>query len=137
MVDIDLDKMVFSCGGQEAVIGLDPPMKTLREARERLVKMDSDALQTLGRSDITITKFVPSSTRPAHLWNFTQALLAFVLLPRAANWQPGSLLYDHVLFMMPWLANFAAKYGWVIFMMMVPIHSIEVVIMVKKLAKHG
>ena len=137
MVDLDLDKMVFSCGGQQAVIGLDPPMKTLREARERLVKMDQDALQTLGRSDISVTKFIPPYTRPAHLWNFTQCLLSFLLLPRPANWQPGSPLYDHALYLVPWLANFAARMGWLIFMIMLPIHSIGAVIMVRKLARHG
>ncbi|KAJ6286388.1 hypothetical protein J3E71DRAFT_262962 [Bipolaris maydis] len=137
MIDIHLDKMVFSCGDQHALIRLDPPMTTLSESRERMAKMDKDALETLGRSDISITRFVPAYTRPAHLWNFTQCLLAYLLLPRAANWQPGSPIYDYALFMVPSFANFVARYGWLIFMMMLPIHSIEAVIMVMRLAKHG
>jgi hypothetical protein len=137
MVDIDLNQMVFSCGGQQAVIAFDPPMKAMREARERLVQLDKDALQTLGRSDIPITKFVPAYTHPAHLWNFTQCVLAMVLLPRQANWQPGSLLYDNMLYVVPGFASFVARIGWTVFVCMLPIHAVEVVIMARKLAKHG
>ncbi|KAL1792972.1 hypothetical protein ACET3X_009479 [Alternaria dauci] len=107
MVDIDLNQMVFSCGGQQAVVAIDPPMKTMREARERLVQLDKDALQTLGRSDISVTKFVPAYTHPAHLWNFTQCF-----------------------------ASFVAGIGWTVFVWMVPIHAVEVLIMARKLAKH-
>jgi hypothetical protein len=137
MVDIDLNSMKFSCSGQETVIAFDPPMKTLREARERLVHMDKETLQTLGRSDIPITTFIPAYTRPGHLWNFTQCLLAFLLLPRTANWQPGSLLYDNLLYLVPSVANFAAVMGWFIFLVMVPLHLAEAGIMARKLAKHG
>ncbi|CAN9377525.1 unnamed protein product [Alternaria alternata] len=137
MVDIDLNQMVFSCGGQQAVIAFDPPMKAMREARERLVQLDKDALQTLGRSDIPITKFVPAYTHPAHLWNFTQCVLAMALLPRQANWQPGSLLYDNMLYLVPGFASFVARIGWIVFVCMLPIHAVEVVIMARKLAKHG
>ena len=137
MVDIDLNQMVFSCGGQQAVIAFDPPMKAMREARERLVQLDKDALQTLGRSDIPITKFVPAYTHATHLWNFTQCVLAMVLLPRQANWQPGSLLYDNMLYLVPGFASFVTRIGWTVFVCMLPIHAVEVVIMARKLAKHG
>jgi hypothetical protein len=137
MVDIDLNQMKLDCGGQQAVIAFNPPMKALREARERLVQMDKEALQTLGRSDIPITKFIPAYTRPGHLWNFTQCLLTYLLLPRPANWQPGSLLYDNFLFLVPGVADFAVRYGWIIFIVMLPVHLAETIIMVRKLAKHG
>ncbi|KAI4605284.1 hypothetical protein J4E83_010709 [Alternaria metachromatica] len=137
MVDINLNQMVLSCGGQQAVIAFDPPMKAMREARERLVQLDKDALQTLGRSDIAITKFVPAYMRPAHLWNFTQCVLALLLLPRPANWQPGSLLYDTVLYLVPGFANFVARIGFTVWAIMVPIHMVEAIIMARKLAKHG
>ncbi len=137
MVDIDLNRMVLTCGGQRDVIAFDPPMKTMREARERLVQMDKDALQTLGRSDIPITKFIPAYTHPAHLWNFTQCVLAMLLLPRPANWQPGSLLYSTVLYHVPGFASFVARIGWIVFAVMLPIHAVEAIIMAKKLATHG
>ena len=137
MIDIDLNHMKFECGGQEAIIAFDPPMKAFREARERLVQIDKEALKTLGRSDISITTFIPAYTRPGHLWNFMQCVLVFILLPRPANWQPGSLLYDNVLYLVPGVANFAARSGWLIFSVMLPIHLTEGVIMARKLAKHG
>jgi hypothetical protein len=137
MVDIDLNQIVFSYGGQQAVIAFDPPMKSMREARERLVQLDKDALQILGQSDIPITKFVPAYTNPAHLWNFTQCVLAMLLLPRQANWQPGSLLYDNALYPVPGFASFVARVGWIVFACMLPIHTVEAIIMARKLAKHG
>jgi putative heme iron utilization protein len=39
MTDIDLNQMVFSVGEQTSTVTFDPPMKSLREARERLVQM--------------------------------------------------------------------------------------------------
>ncbi|KAG9185512.1 hypothetical protein G6011_08056 [Alternaria panax] len=137
MVDINLNQMVFSCGGQQSIVAFDPPMKAMREARERLVQLDKDALQTLGRSDIAVTNFIPAWTKPAHLWNFTQCVLTMLLLPRQANWQPGSLLYDTLLYPVPGFASFVARIGWIVFVCMVPIHAVEAVIMARKLAKHG
>ncbi|KNG50265.1 integral membrane protein [Stemphylium lycopersici] len=137
MVDINLHQMVFSCGGEQAVVAFDPPMKALREARERVVQMDKEALQVLGRSDIPITKFIPPYAHLGHLWNFTQCVLAFVLLPRPQNWEPGSFLYDHALYLIPWFANSVAHFGWIVFAMMLPLHAAEGVIMAKKLARHG
>ncbi|KAF1836009.1 integral membrane protein-like protein [Decorospora gaudefroyi] len=137
MVDIDLDQMKISCGGQQAVIAFDPPMKALREARERLVQMDKDALRTLGRDDISITGFVPAYSRPSHLWNFTQCLLSLIFLPQPTVWQPGSLLYGNILYLVPWFANFGARYGWFLWLLMVPIHLTEGVIMARKLGRHG
>ncbi|KAF1939175.1 integral membrane protein-like protein [Clathrospora elynae] len=137
MTDIDLKQMKFSCCGQEAVVAFDPPMKSLREARERVVQMDKDALQILGRSNISITTYIPPYTRPGHLWNFTQCSLAFLLLPRPANFQPGSLLYDTVLFRVPGFVNLVAQIGWIVFAIMLPIHVAETGIMARKLARHG
>jgi hypothetical protein len=36
MTDISLDQMKFSCNGQQHIVAFDPPMKSLREARERV-----------------------------------------------------------------------------------------------------
>ena len=137
MTDIDLSQMKFSCGGQQAVITFDPPMKSLREARERLVQMDKDSLQVLGRSDISITTFIPPTAKIGHLFNFTQCLLAYILLPRPANFRPGSLLYDGLLFRVPSFASFVAQIGWIVFVIMLPIHLFETGVMFKKLLKHG
>ncbi|RMZ74283.1 integral membrane [Pyrenophora seminiperda CCB06] len=138
MIDLDVNQMVISSGDdQRSVIAFDPPMKSLREVRERVVQLDQDALQILGRSDISITTFIPTYTNPAHLGLFIVCSLCFLLFPRQANWQPGSLLYDNVLYHVPRFANFVAKVGWTIFVFMVPIHATECVIMARKLARHG
>ncbi|KAH7392635.1 integral membrane protein-like protein [Pyrenochaeta sp. MPI-SDFR-AT-0127] len=137
MTDIDLGQMKFSCGNQQAVVAFDPPMKSLREARERLVQMDKDTLQALGRSDISIQEYIPPTAKLGHLLNFTQCLLAYLLLPRPANFRPGSLLYDTVLFRYPPFANFNAQFGWIVFAVMLPIHLFETHLMVKKLTRHG
>jgi hypothetical protein len=48
MTDIDLNGIKISYGGKSTLIPFDPPLKSLREARERLVQMDKDALSALG-----------------------------------------------------------------------------------------
>lgn len=137
MTDIDLNHIKFNCGSQQSSITFDPPMKAMREARERLVQLDKDALQVLGRSDITITKFTPPYVKLTHLYNFTQCLLCYLLLPRPANFQPGSLLYETVLFRVPTFADFVARVCLTVFSIMIPIHLVEATLMARKLAKHG
>ncbi|KAK3633839.1 hypothetical protein LTR56_015630 [Elasticomyces elasticus] len=60
MTDITLSNMAFECGGKTYNIPLKPPMDSYRDARERAVQMDKESLQGLGRSDITITEFLPA-----------------------------------------------------------------------------
>lgn len=137
MTDIDLHQMKFSCGGQTSTITFDPPMKSLREARERLVQMDKDTLEILGRSDITVTHYVPPYVHPGHLFNFTQCMLVYLLLPRGANFRPGSLLYDNLLFMLPSFAGFVLQVRWVVLPIMLAIHIAEMFVMARKVSRHG
>ncbi len=108
MTDVTLNAMTISCGGKNNIIPFDPPLKSFREARERLVQMDQDALQTLGRSNIPITGFVPPYTRFGHLCNFTICGLSYILLSRPSNSRPGSLIYDNFLYLVPAFAGFVA-----------------------------
>lgn len=137
MIDITVNQMTFSCGGQQAVVAFDPPLASLRDTRERVVQMDKDALQILGRSDISITTYVPPYVQLAHLINFTQCIFAYALLPRPSNFKPGSLLYDNLLVMMPALASFIAQISWIVFALMIPIHGTEAYIMSRKATRHG
>lgn len=137
MINIYLDHMIFLIGSHQIVIPFDPPMKSFREARERLVEMDKDALHVLGRSDISITSFIPPTVKIGHLFNFTQCLLAYMLLPRPANFRPGSLLYDGLLYRVPSFAAFVAQISWIVFAIMLPIHIFEASLMVRKLQRHG
>ena len=112
-------------------------MKSLREARERLVQMDKDALKALDRSDITVSRFIPPYAKLGHLFNFSQCLLTLLLLPRGANFRPGSLLYDSLLFMIPAFADFVLKVRWIVLSIMLAIHIFETSLMMKKVRRHG
>lgn len=59
MTDVDLSGMTFTCGGKTQRIPFDPPLKSYREVRERVVEMDKECVDALGRSDVTINEFVP------------------------------------------------------------------------------
>lgn len=112
-------------------------MTSLREARERVVQLDKDALQVLGRDDIPITNFIPPYVKLGHLLNFSQCMLAYAVLPFPSNFKPGSLLYDNFLSEVPSVAAFLSRVCWIVFAIMVPIHLTEAGIMARKLAKHG
>jgi hypothetical protein len=139
MTDITLNEMKFACNGQLHSIAFDPPMKALREARERVVQLDKEALQVLDRSGIAIDKYVLPTAKFGHLLNFTQCIFAYLLLPFPSNWQPGSFLYDAVLYRVPWFANLVAQIGWwVVVGIMLPVHSTEAGFMARRLRKkHG
>ena len=137
MTDIDLNQMVFSVSGQTETVTFDPPMKSLREARERLVKMDKDTLHILGRSDITVTRYIPPYVKLGHLFNFMQCMLVYLLLPRAANFRPGSLLYDNLLHIVPAFAGFVLQVRWIVLPIMLAIHITESFIMANKATRHG
>ncbi|KAH7075541.1 hypothetical protein BKA63DRAFT_413153 [Paraphoma chrysanthemicola] len=139
MTDISLNEMKFDCSGQQHTITFDPPMKSLSEARERVVQLDKEALQILVCSDIAIDKYIPPTVKLGHLYNFTQCFLSYLLLPSASNWQPGSILYDNLLYRVPNFAGFVAQFGWwIVFAFMVPIHLAEAGIMGRRLRKkHG
>ncbi|KAF2629588.1 integral membrane protein-like protein [Macroventuria anomochaeta] len=137
MTDITLNEMKFSCSGQTSTIAFDPPMESLREARERLVQMDKDTLKVLGRSDITVTRYIPPYVKLGHLLNFTQCFLVYLLLPRGANFRPGSQLYDNLLFMVPTFADFVLQVRSIILPIMLAIHVTETFVMEKKVRRHG
>ncbi|KAF1978204.1 integral membrane protein-like protein [Bimuria novae-zelandiae CBS 107.79] len=124
LTDVTLDDMKFNCGGQQVIIPFDPPMKGLKEARERLVQLDKDALKALGRSNITITKYIPPWTPGFH----------FIHL---LNFTPGSYLHDGLLFQFPRFSEFCLSIQPILLSLMFAIHVIEAAIMVKKLSRHG
>ena len=115
-------------------------MKTLKEARERLVQLDKDALTVLGRSDITITRYVPPwapGFHFIHLLNFTACLLTWIAFSRKANFQSGSYLYDNVLVSFPGFTAFCLGIQPLLVPIMFAIHATEAVFMARKLRRHG
>ncbi|KAJ4297697.1 hypothetical protein N0V90_005592 [Kalmusia sp. IMI 367209] len=138
LTDVTLNDMKFNCSGQQVIIAFDPPMKSLREARERLVQLDKDALEALGRSDITVTKYIPPyAAHFLHVANFTQCLLTYIVFSRRANFKPGSLLYDNLLANFPRFSNFCLTIQPYLLAIMLGIHVLESVSMSRKLRRHG
>jgi hypothetical protein len=139
MTGITLSEMNFTCNGQQHTIAFDPPLNSLREARERVVQLDKEALQILGRSDITIDRYIPPTAKVGHLINFSVCALVYLFAPIPSIWQPGSLLYDTMLHPIPWFAAFVARIGWwVVVAIMIPIHTTEAGLMARRLrTKHG
>jgi hypothetical protein len=140
MTDISLAQMKFAYGGRKpdsAVVAFDPPLTSFREARERLVQMDKDALKALGQSEIRITKFVHAYTDAISAINFTTCILTFAAFCRPGNFQPGSLLFDRLLYRFPGFSSFCLTIQPFLFTIMLGIHAYEVTLMVTKLEKHG
>lgn len=139
MTDISLNEMKFMCKGEQHSITFDPPMKSLREVRERVVQLDKEALQVLGRSDIAVDKYIPPTAHLGHLLNFSQCLFSYLFLPHPSIWQPGSLMYNNILYRVPTFANFVAQFGWwIVIGIMIPIHTIEARYIARRLrTKHG
>ena len=59
MTDVDLNGMIFQASGERHLVPFDPPLKSYRDARERVVEMDRRCVESLGRSDITVKTFSP------------------------------------------------------------------------------
>lgn len=59
MTDIDLNGFTLTCQGKTYRVPFEPPMKSLTEARERVVAIDKDARKALGQHDVTVKNFVP------------------------------------------------------------------------------
>ncbi|KAF2005313.1 integral membrane protein-like protein [Amniculicola lignicola CBS 123094] len=137
MTDISLTEMKFSTGSTETSMAFDPPMKSLREARERLVQLDKDTLVSLSRSDIAVTKYIPPYVHPAHLFNFSSCLLTYIVYSRPAHFRPGSLFFDNLFYKFPGFANFSLTIQPWLMTIMLAIHIYESSLMIRKLGKHG
>ncbi|KAF2749088.1 integral membrane protein-like protein [Sporormia fimetaria CBS 119925] len=137
MTDISLTEMRIRYGGKEAVIPFEPPMKSMREARERLVQLDKEAREALGRSDISITEFIPCTAHLGHFMNFTTCLITYALFCRSGNFRPGSVLFDNVLVRFPQFTNFCFSIQPYLFPIMIAIHSVEAYMMAQKMKRHS
>lgn len=83
MSSLDLNGMTLSCQGKDYRIPFNPPMSSYRDARERAVRMDKEALEGLGRSDITITEFIPAT---APRWAIAFWTISFIFVAYSQRW---------------------------------------------------
>ncbi|KAL2419600.1 hypothetical protein ABEF95_006432 [Exophiala dermatitidis] len=94
MQDITLDHIIITLGPSSPASGryripLDPHMKSLLEARERLVAMHNDCLAALDLSDVVVDRWV----KPDRVWQWGLSLLCLVIFstfPFRERLHPGS-----------------------------------------------
>ncbi|KAI4139211.1 MAG: hypothetical protein LQ341_004308 [Variospora aurantia] len=91
-----LDSLSISTGqGKVHLVPIRPPMAAWSEVRTRLAELDAQAVQGLGRSNITVKKY----TRPTGFMALVcvSVLLTYTVFFKPSNLQPGSIIYDVVL----------------------------------------
>lgn len=128
MEDITLNKITLSAGGRIISIPLDPPLKSFSEARERVVKMDQDCVQALGRDSITVKEYQAPKGFGAVI--FATCFSTFILLSRPEN-------VSFVFQMVPGFAAFVLKIRLLVLFPMLAIHVFEAFLMSRKLQKHS
>lgn len=127
---------MLGCNGKRYSIPLDPPMTDWKEARERMVRMDREAVTGLGRSDITVKEYRPP--KGFHAVVFFASLATFLTLFTRRNLVPGSLLYEYLLRHVPSFATFLYKIQPLVFYPMLAIHLSEAFYMgTTRLSKHS
>ena len=133
IADINLHGLTLACRGKTYRIPLDPPMTSYREARERVVQMDKEAVAGLGQSDITVKEFLP----PTGIWALPFAVISAAFIGFSQRWwfEQGGLLE-------PYLGSGFAKFNWTvqpyIIAFMLFMHTAEAAyFMQNKLGKHG
>jgi hypothetical protein len=82
MTAVDLTGMTFIAGSKAHWIPFEPPLKSYRDARERVVAMDKDCLTALGRSDVTINEYV----QPSGVYAAGLAICAATFLGFSQRW---------------------------------------------------
>lgn len=136
VLDISLGELVLGCNGKRYGIPLDPPMTDWKEARERMVRMDREAVAGLERSDITVKEY--RAPKGFHAVVFFACLTTFLMLSTRRNLVRGSLLYDSVLRHVPTFATFLYKIQPLVFYPMLAIHLSEAFYMeTARLSKHS
>lgn len=75
------------------IIPITPPLTNWSDARARLVAMDNDAITALGRSRITVKRYVPPRSA-AQVVLFGVIAAIFVVFLRVGNFRAGSWVYE-------------------------------------------
>ncbi len=133
--DLTLEHMILHSGSHRNIIYFEPPLSSFSETRSRLISMDQVALDKLGRSSIVIDRYVPP--RGFHLLVFMACVLTFAAFWRRANFEPGSLLYENLLWRVPGFAAFCGKIQPWLFWPMVLLHATEAAWLdLKRLRRH-
>ena len=98
-------------------------MSAWSEARTRLADLDAQAVNGLGRSNVTVKKY----ERPFGFMAvvFAACCLTYTAFSRRSNFQPGSLLYDLILNRVDGFAKFCFMIQPFMFYPMIIGHLVE------------
>ncbi|KAI9723236.1 MAG: hypothetical protein M1812_001118 [Candelaria pacifica] len=118
------------------LVEFEPPLQNYKEARERLVSMDKEAIRALGRDDITAKEY--KRPRGFHAVVFAAVVITVAVFWTSRNFRPGSTIYDTFLYGYPNIAWFLRTVQPLIFWIIVTLHPIETLWMDRtRLRKHS
>lgn len=130
MVDMTNEHMIITSSYGRHVVAFEPPMKSLIEARERLVAMHNTCLEALDRSDVVVDKYVP----PDRLWQYLVGVLCVLIyatFPFRESLKPGSDTVAAKIWSLgglaPWLGKLAYALAPAVLGFVVLAHSTEAV----------
>ncbi len=125
LAQFKLDSLtITSSNGRSHVIPISAPLKSLSEARGRMVAMDQETLHGLKRSNVTVKGYIPPNS-VLGIATFVSAGLTVFCFSRRSNFLPGSLLYDSILIYVPRFAQFCYDIQPYLFYAVVAIHICE------------
>lgn len=122
LVDLDLSSITLSCHGKTYRIPLDPPMKSYRDARERVVELDKQCRRALGQSDVTVKAYIPPTGK--HAIPFLVILATFVAYSQRWWFGQGQIV-ESVLGSS--FANFSWKIQPKLLLFLVVVHGAEMI----------
>ncbi|KIW34524.1 uncharacterized protein PV07_01300 [Cladophialophora immunda] len=140
MLDVTTEHMVISSGYGRHVIQFEPPMKSLMEARERLVTMHELCLKQLDLSDIVVDMYVP----PDRAWQWALSglcVLIFTTFPFRESLRLESGSWISKIWSLggvaPWLAKLSYTLAPAVLGFMVVVHGFEAMWLIqKRLRRH-
>jgi len=130
MVDVTLADMIISVQGTHYRVPIDPPMKSLDDARHRFISMRNHCLTTLGLSDIVVKEYKASGI------SFFGVMALYAFFSRRSNFLPGSIFYSLVFERIPNASYFCSKIQPIIIPTMLAIHFIEACFLATQLKRH-
>ena len=133
--DVTFSSMTIKSSGRRYDIPIKPSMTAWSEVRPRVVAMDAEAVDGLGRSKVTVKRY----TKPHGfmLVVFLACVLTFIGFSKRTNFEPGSLLYYTVLKHVPQFAQFCWQVQPLVIYPLLIIHTSEAIYMARsRLLKH-
>ncbi|KAH7321007.1 hypothetical protein B0I35DRAFT_408015 [Stachybotrys elegans] len=125
--DITMKSMVIQARGKEYTVPISPPLGSWRDARDRLVAMDTEARNALGISDIVINEWVAPGFDTLGIVSFA-VLFFFASAASLPLMHPGTQLWQFLDTVWPFGA---AGYRWLVGAMLWPvlaIHTFETIL---------